>query len=171
MTNCAELDIILTRHDLPACRVELRIRPAGSETEQAPQPGIAHIPFQTLMELQPQPDAYGRTLAAAIFADESVRSAFGNARVAAETARSPLQIRLLIPFDDGQLQGLLWETLADPQRNSPLFSDEQVRFTRYLSSDDWTPVTPLPRGAWPPRGRRRPCRPCRRGRRSRPTPG
>ena len=146
MTNCAELDIILTRHDLPACRVELRIRPAGSETEQAPQPGIAHIPFQTLLELQPQPDAYGRTLAAAIFADESVRSAFGNARVAAETARSPLQIRLLIPFDDGQLQGLLWETLADPQRNSPLFSDEQVRFTRYLSSDDWTPVTPLPRG-------------------------
>ncbi|MCB0236562.1 MAG: hypothetical protein KDG58_20445, partial [Anaerolineae bacterium] len=40
----------------------------------------------------------------------------------------------------------LWETLADPQRDRPLFSDEQVRFARYLSSDDWTPVAPLPRG-------------------------
>jgi hypothetical protein len=44
------------------------------------------------------------------------------------------------------LHGLRWETLRNPTDRSTLLTNENVLFSRYLSSQDWRPVGVRPRG-------------------------
>ena len=51
-----------------------------------------------------------------------------------------LRFRLLIGSNASELHRLHWEMLRDPQDGSPLCTDENLLFSRYLSSFDWRPV-------------------------------
>jgi hypothetical protein len=56
-----------------------------------------------------------------------------------------LRLRLLIGPSASELHSLRWETLRDPHSGAPLCTDENVLFSRYLSSLDWRPVRLRPR--------------------------
>jgi hypothetical protein len=72
-----------------------------------------------------------------------LRTDFEQARAMAQSLDCPLRIRLLIGVSAPDLQDLYWETLLDPRDNTPLFTGENILFSRYpLSSSDWRPVGP-----------------------------
>jgi hypothetical protein len=96
--------------------------------------------------LEADPEAYGDSLTQGLFADPVVRSAFAQARASAEAQDLQLRLRLLIGPTAGELHGLHWEMLRDPQTNAPLSSDQNLLFSRYLSSLDWRPVRLRPKG-------------------------
>ncbi len=157
--DCAELEISLHPQSDQTYRVELRFAQPGSDADVQllKAPATIRIDAKQLLSLQLQPDDYGRALTRFLFPkapeapDAAVRTAFLKARTAAESQHVPLRIRLRFSTDPSSnasfdLHGLLWETLRDPERDTPLLTDEHVRFSRYLDSDDWTPVKPQPRG-------------------------
>lgn len=84
--------------------------------------------------------AYGKMLAASLFADANVLSGFQQARASAQTLKVPLRVRLLIGPSAPELNSIYWEALRDPQDNTPLFTGENILFSRYLSSRDLRPV-------------------------------
>ncbi|MFZ5920224.1 MAG: CHAT domain-containing protein [Chloroflexota bacterium] len=86
------------------------------------------------------PEDYGKALSASLFADAGVLSAFAQARASAQSLKAPLRMRLLAGPSAPELHSLYWETLRDPQDGSPLFTSEQLFFSRYLSSTDLRPV-------------------------------
>ena len=153
--DCAELEISLHPQWDQSCRVDLRFAQPGSDADVRllDAPATIWIDVSQLRQLQLDPDEYGRALTRFLFPegpDGAVRTAFLRARTAAESQHAPLRIRLFIATDTSSpgltLHGLLWETLRDPERDTPLLTDEHVRFSRYLTSDDWTPVQTRPRG-------------------------
>jgi len=95
------------------------------------------------------PDAYGPMLTRALFATERLRIFFAQAQAATMSQRSPAPLRLCLHIGPTlpDLHALLWETLRDPLRpDVPLTLDENVLFSRYLTSRDWRAVRPRPRG-------------------------
>jgi hypothetical protein len=53
---------------------------------------------------------------------------------------------LLIGPSAPELHSINWEALRHPQTGSPLCTDENILFSRYLSSLDWRPVHLRPKG-------------------------
>ncbi|HEX5690980.1 MAG TPA: CHAT domain-containing protein, partial [Roseiflexaceae bacterium] len=67
-------------------------------------------------------------------------------RASAASLDAALRLRLFIGSNAPELHNLRWETLRDPQNGEALFSGEQFLFSRYLSSGDWRPIAPRPKG-------------------------
>jgi len=90
-------------------------------------------------------EAYGRALSQMMFRDGSMHSFFDRAVTAAGSM--PVHLRLLIdPRAPAKYQAIRWESLRDPRLHQRLTTREDVRFSRYLNSPDWTrQVTPLAR--------------------------
>lgn len=84
--------------------------------------------------------AYAELLTDGLFADQTVRTEFSKARTAAATTGVPLRVRLLIAPSAYELHRLRWEMLLDPETRTPLLTDSNVLFSRYLTSTDWRPV-------------------------------
>ena len=78
--------------------------------------------------------------------DPNVQSAFDQARSSSQSLNLPLRLRLLIGPSAPELHSLRWETLRDTQDDSPLFTGENLVFSRYLSSLDWRPIRLRPKG-------------------------
>lgn len=83
---------------------------------------------------------YARVLTDGLFASSTVREEFTKARTAAARGGIPLRLRLLIAPSAPELHALRWETLLDPDSGTPLLTDSNVLFSRYLTSTDWRPV-------------------------------
>jgi hypothetical protein len=75
-----------------------------------------------------------------------VKAAFQQARSLADDQEIPLRIRLTIGPSAADLHGLWWETLVDPQTEFPLFTGENLLFSRYWGSSDVRPVRTRARG-------------------------
>ena len=69
-----------------------------------------------------------------------MRSFFGEALAAAQAQDVSLRLRLAISPGAAELHSLRWETLRLPERDAPLLTGQNLRFSRYLSSLDWRPV-------------------------------
>jgi hypothetical protein len=93
-----------------------------------------------LQALGLDPDAYGRQLSAALFADPRLRAAWQQARAAAQQLGA-LRLRLRLDSDAPDLHDLRWELLRDPENHEPLALSERVRLSRYLESRDFSPLT------------------------------
>lgn len=149
MTNYADLEISLRRWNEESYAVELRFSQPGSDAEVRPvrdAPDLVRFDFDRLRREQIDCASYGRTLTNTLFANQEVRRTFATARASAQTADVPLRLRLFISHTARELQGLRWECLRDPDaETSPLFTGEQVPFSRYLASLDFRPVLPLNR--------------------------
>ena len=74
-----------------------------------------------------------------LFSDPEVKTEFVKAGAAARSG-VPLRLRLLIAPSAPELHALRWETLLDPVDGTPLLTNSNVLFSRYLTSTDWRPV-------------------------------
>jgi hypothetical protein len=147
MNPCADIEITLHRQDQQNYAVDFRFSDSdpNNQTEvrlAAGQAALARFDLEQLRELAAlgEMPEYGRALTEGLFADERLRTAFAQARAAAEQTRAALRLRLNIHPGALELFALRWETLSDPQSGLSLATDQNVYFSRYLSSQDWRPV-------------------------------
>jgi hypothetical protein len=142
MTDFVDLEIGL-RRDGDHYAVELRSSLPGRDTEV--RSGYSSVQFDAaeLLERSLDDAGYGRILTGALFASSSAEQGqapdliFHEARSFAQDRRIPLRVRLFIGPNAPELHNLCWEKLCDPRDGTPLLSDENVPFSRYLSSLDW----------------------------------
>lgn len=146
MDRFADLEIGLHRREVEVYSVEFRFSQPESETDIRLGQGMARFDLAALDKLPAASPQYAQALSEALFADESVRSAFVQALTSAQTLNLPLRLRLLIGPSAPELHSLHWETLRHPQTGSSLCTDENILFSRYLSSLDWRPVPLRPKG-------------------------
>ncbi len=149
MNNYAELEIGLHRRDAGSYSVDFRFSQPESEADvRLAQGQSTQVTFELdqLQDLVFDADAYGKRLTQDFFADPTVKNAFSQARTSAQSLDYPLRLRLLIGPSAPELHSLRWETLRDPQDDTPLCTNENLLFSRYLSSLDWRPVRLRPQG-------------------------
>ena len=149
MTGFAELEISLHRRMTGAYTVEFRFNQPESDADIR----LGQDPFtqtdidvEALGGLAYDPDQYGEKLARDFFADPGVKSAFEKALASAQSLDLPLRVRLMIGPSAPELNSIRWETLRNPLDNTPLCTNENLIFSRYLSSLDWRPVRLRPKG-------------------------
>jgi hypothetical protein len=143
MTEYADLELGLHRRNAGSYAVEFRYTQPKSEADvrlDQNQPTLASIDLDELGQLVLEPDAYSRKLTASLFGEGGVKFAFGQVRTSAESLNMPLRLRLMIGPSAPELHKVRWETLLDPLDGSPLSTNENLLFSRYLSSSDWRPV-------------------------------
>jgi len=146
--NYADLEIGLHSRQEDEYAVEFRFNHPESEAESrmgtdllAPGASIR----QKLQQVEHAPAAYGQALSEFLFATAEASEAFIKARTIARTLDIPLRMRLLIGQSAPELHALHWETLRSPETGEPLSTGENLLFSRYLSSGDWSPVTLRPK--------------------------
>ena len=151
MKKYAELEINLRPSDESLYFVDFQFVDPDSETDVRLDQGravLARLDPDALKELEYDPAAYGRALTDGLFADPHLISAFDSARVRVSAADDKkLRFRLSIGPTAPELHGLRWETLQDPTDHSPLCTNENILFSRYLSSYDWKVVKLRPKGS------------------------
>ncbi len=142
MTAYADLELGIHRREAEHYTLEMRFSQPESDadTRLLPSNPLLQFDVAALREQSLDDSAYGRELSKCLFADTEVRSAFAQARGNAQALEATLRLRLFIGPGAPELHNLRWETLRDPQTDSPLLTSEQVLFSRYLSSLDWRPV-------------------------------
>jgi hypothetical protein len=149
MSGYADLEIGLHKHNGSGYAIDFRyIQPESDADIRLSQQGNlpqAEFNFSELITLAYDPVRYGEALTSQLFADESVKSSFAQVITSAQSLNSPLRIRLLIGASAPELHTLLWETLLNPQDGSPLCPNQNILFSRYLSSLDWRPVRLRPK--------------------------
>ncbi len=143
MKKYADLEIGLHRRDADRYQIELRFSRPDSEADDRLARGDAlyvRFDMEHLRSLLWDDAAYGKALAESLFASQEVWNAFDKARTVAQTLDAPLRVRLFIGPSAPELHSLRWETLRDLQEDRCLLTDENLLFSRYLSSFDWRPV-------------------------------
>lgn len=144
MDNYADLEISFTRRDAVSYGILLRFSRPDSDADiqidqnEQEQPGFDPSGLQDLIF---DPQEYAKTLTDRFFSDPKMRSAFEKSLVSAQSVGLKLRVRLNIDDDLPALHGLYWETLRHPTDSSALNTNENILFSRYLSSFDWRPVT------------------------------
>jgi CHAT domain-containing protein/SIR2-like protein len=142
MTAYANLEISLHRREEGGYSVELRFSQPRSDADlRLIREGLAAAQFDLtrLRDAAYDPAEYGRLLTESLFNPE-IRNAFGMARKIAQGMDSPLRVRLFVAPSAAELHSIHWEMLRDPEADGPLFTGDDVLFSRYLSSVDWRPV-------------------------------
>jgi hypothetical protein len=142
-----ELEISLQRLDSQSYSLDMRYIDPDSETDRR-FGGLEPVVFdaEELRERALDPTAYGEVLAQQLFAEAEARSFFDQAVAASQAQDLSLRLRLFVAPSGPELHNLRWETLRLPGAGGPLFSGEELHFSRYLSSLDWRPVNLRPEG-------------------------
>jgi hypothetical protein len=96
------------------------------------------IDLPKLQDLSLDDAAYGAALTKMVFGAQDSRmfTAFIRARAAAE-ARGGLRIRLHVQSNAPELHAVRWELMQEPGREASLLSNENVWFSRFLSTNDF----------------------------------
>jgi hypothetical protein len=107
----------------------------------------AQFDFAALRAAAVDPLSFGQILSKGLFASPQAQVAFARAQTAAQQQNPPLglRVRLLVGASAPELLSLNWETLTLPGSTSPLSTNENILFSRYLSSHDWRPVRLRPK--------------------------
>jgi len=140
----ADLELSLRRKNATRYAVDLVFSQPGSDVDVRPlinRASAVSFDMVELRSLNSDPAGYGRALGRMLFADENLTIAVAEARVAAQSQKRPLRVRLTIAADTPELHALRWETLHISGDKLPLALSEQVLLTRALASGDWRPVT------------------------------
>jgi len=143
----ADLEIGLHRRDAVTWSVELRFSLPGADAEtqlDVSGPPLAKINPRELDAIDDE-EEYGLALGAGLFG-HGVGAAFQTAVATSQSQGVRLRVRLVMGSSATALHGLRWETLRSPTDGSTLLTNENVLFSRYLSSQDWRPVGVRPRG-------------------------
>jgi hypothetical protein len=151
--GAAAAPAVAPRHDasLPErYRIDARFNHSGSDVDYRPERVEVDIDLATLPDPADDERGYGHAVWEFLFADPSLRTQLDRAVERARRLGIPLRIRLFIDPTDAKLHGVRWELLRDPAApadHGPLTTDEQVLFSRYISSADTRDVQLRPRGA------------------------
>lgn len=143
MPQVTYLDTVLELTSLDSVRFSW----AGGDYRARPAlgPDLA----ERLLELELDPDAYGRELYEAIVpAHSELREGLREATCAAQRERSRLRLRLhLAPGLPEWIPALYWELLTDPERQLALSRSPDTAFSRYLEvrQEQGTPAGHRPR--------------------------
>lgn len=143
MSEYAELEIGLHRREVESYAVEFRFSQPNSDADirtRQDEPCTAAIDLNKLNKLVHDPVEYGKSLTKSFFENAAIQTAFAQAKTSAQTLGSPLRMRLMIGASAPELHSVHWETLLDPHAGHTLSLDENLLFSRYLSSLDWKPV-------------------------------
>jgi len=141
MSEYADLELGLHRYEAGAYAVELRFNLPESDAEtRLGQGEQIQVSFDLKALSEVLPDEYGAALTTALFSSPELKSAFVQAVTGAQAQDAALRFRLLIGPSAPELHGLRWETLLNPQDSSPLSTNQNIVFSRYLASMDWRPV-------------------------------
>src|SRR3954447_21186092 len=142
----ADLEIAVHRRDAVTWTVELRYLPPGSEVEtklEASGPLQVGIDPRQLDDIEDD-EEYGLELGKGLFGG-GVGPAFQTAVATSQRDGVLLRVRLVIGSSATVLHGLRWEMLRTPVTGATLLTNENILFSRYLSSQDWRPVGVRPR--------------------------
>jgi hypothetical protein len=143
MDEITDLEIGLERwSDDYAVALRL-VRPDSGVEARRRKPGL-HIAIDQLRSIA-DPLDYGRCLGHDFFAHPDIREVFALARA----SEGALRVRLAIDSNAAELNGLRWETLADPdapEPAGPLLMNDRILFSRYVSSLDMGTVRTRARG-------------------------
>src|SRR5215218_1095299 len=137
----ADLEISLHRRDAVSWSVELRFSLPDTDGEtqlDVSGPLLADIDPSRLDAIDDD-EEYGLALGAGLLGN-GVGSAFATAVAASQREGAALRVRLVMGSGAAALHGLRWETLRDPVQGATLLTNENLLFSRYLSSQDWRPV-------------------------------
>jgi hypothetical protein len=149
MSGYADLEIGLHKHNGAGYAVDFRyIQPDSDADIRLGQVGNqpqASFNISELLSLSFDPIQYGEALTSQLFSDEGVKSSFAQVVASTQSLNTPLRIRLLVGPSAPELHALLWETLRHPLDGSPLCTNQNILFSRYLSSLDWRPVRLRPK--------------------------
>ncbi|MGH9151934.1 MAG: CHAT domain-containing protein [Acidimicrobiales bacterium] len=144
MGGFAELEVALGRLDGASAAAGLRFSPPNSDAEVQMPGGTVSFDFDALDQLVYDPGRYGRALGSMLLAGE-VAGAVDRARQVAASHGVPLRLRLFLDSGAEQLHRLRWEALCDPHTGECLLTNENLLFSRYLSSVNWSPVGNTPK--------------------------
>ncbi len=148
MPGYAELEISLHRQGTGSYAVDFRYSQPESDADiRLGQDNLiqANIDLEALQNLAHNPEQYGEQLTQQFFADPGVQTAFAQALSSAQSLDIPLRLRLMIGPGASELNSVRWETLRNPLDNTHLCTNENILFSRYLSSLDWRPVRLRPK--------------------------
>jgi CHAT domain-containing protein/SIR2-like protein len=143
----ADLEIGLHRRDAVTWTVELRFSLPRTDAETqlgVSGPLLAHIDPHELDAIDDD-EEYGVALGSGLFG-HGLGAAYQTAVATSHSQGVRLRMRLVMGGSATALHGLRWETLRNPIDRSTLLTNENVLFSRYLSSQDWRPVGVRPRG-------------------------
>ena len=147
MESFAKLELGI-HHRMDEYTLEMRFWTPGSraETWLAGKDLLeVKIDPQALLPYSHDASAYGKYLTDCVFADGDARSGFASARATAQALGAPLRLRFWVGPTAPELNGLRWETLLDPDHLTPLSTDEQILFSRYVGSSSLYPFQPATR--------------------------
>jgi hypothetical protein len=114
----------------------------GEEIVGLPLTNLARARF---LELQNDLPEYGRRLQESLFASPRARDIFQTALTTAHNGEVPLQVQLALSPSMPFLHDLRWELLRDPIDDRPLFTRDDILFSRRLISPDSRPIRPRSR--------------------------
>jgi hypothetical protein len=135
MTQDPELEIGLARREGGGFTLELRFNDPRDREVRTPLRATVYLDPVELLGRDLDAVAYGQALTESLFRDAAARSAFEQARVAAQGRT--LRLRLLIDRTATDLHSLHWETLRDPEDGTWLAIKENLLFSRLLASTRW----------------------------------
>ena len=150
MAEYADLEIGVHSRDSGTYAVEFRFSQPNSEADVRmgqDQPALFAPDRAVLGQAASDSQAYGKLLTESFFAEPAIQTAFAQARTSSETLGLMLRVRLMLGASASDLNSLYWETLCDPQDGALIATNENLLFSRYLSSLDWRPVRLRAKGA------------------------
>jgi CHAT domain/SIR2-like domain len=148
MSTYPDLEIGLHRREAEVYSIDLRFSHPGGKGETRPIQGELpriQADLAKFRQLVANPAEYGTTLWTTFFGEPKVQSAIAQALAAAQACNLPLRVRLFIGPSAPELHKLCWETLRHADTRRSLLTDENLLFSRYLSSADWKPIELRPR--------------------------
>jgi hypothetical protein len=149
MTGYAELEISLHRRETGSYTVDFRFNQPDTDADvRLGQDKIIQtdIDLDALQDLANNQGKYGEKLSHDFFSDPGVQTAFTQALASAQSLDLPMRLRLMIGPSAPELHSVRWETIINPLDNTPLCTNENIIFSRYMSSLDWRPVRLRPKG-------------------------
>jgi len=148
MNEYADFEIGLHRYETGSYAVELRFSLPGSDTDtRLAQGDQIRVEIDQADLTDMLPDEYGPALTKALFPDDKLKNAFSQALSGSQAQDAGLRVRLMIGPSAPELHAIRWEMLQNPLDNSPLTTNQNIVFSRYLASMDWRPVKLKSRGS------------------------
>jgi len=149
MKQYADIEIGLYRIGPGEYTVEFRFSHPGDDSDIRLSTGrheVVHFDIEKLSELQLDPNEYGQILSNALFAPSDFKQALLDAIAISESNDVPLRMRLFISSSAPELHGLRWELLQNPRDNTPIATDQNIAFSRYMASLNWRAIRMHPKG-------------------------
>ena len=139
--DCCELDLSVLWWKEP---FEYRVvgkfsDPTSDRENYLLEPISINIDVARLQPLALDTDAYGRALTEMFFSqgDGAIREVYVKARAAA-ASREGLRLRLGIEKNARELHAVRWETLRDPTQDTPLLTQSNLWFSRFVSDETFS---------------------------------